>query len=150
MNCGRRGVTDVHYRLPWIVDELMSSSATYETTVDQCYDASFIEEVANEGPTEHFFSWSDRMPVDGWTANIERGYIKPSSEPVGRLSWLGVYIVHSVHAKSRIVARFRRRHLPHLGKMKSVCVCYLTALLAFRLHSVGNSCMNERWELEEI
>jgi hypothetical protein len=44
----------------------MSSSATYEITVDLCYEAaSFIEEVANEGPTEHIFSYSDRMPVDG-------------------------------------------------------------------------------------
>jgi hypothetical protein len=38
------------------------------------------------------------MPVDGWTASIERGYIKPSSEPLGRLSCLGVYIICSVHA----------------------------------------------------
>jgi hypothetical protein len=53
---GRRGVTDVRYRLSWIVYELMSSSATYETTVDQCYDASFVEEVANEGPTERILS----------------------------------------------------------------------------------------------
>jgi len=75
---GRRGVTDVHSRLPWIVYESMSSSATYETIADQCYEAaSFIEEAANECPTEHILSYSNRVPVDGWTANTERGYFNP-------------------------------------------------------------------------